>query len=311
MTTNVYTSKLGLQCPNDCNNQMFVQFMDPMKIGITFGSQTLGGISLAGFYESIEKYITTTVTIRPNEIAKIELGNVGTYGERKDIRRIEMSGHLVDDEEVIVTAGPKGNEHTIYFQSSSDLNIFIENFRNEINKNKCLKSNIEIVDVDTKSSTFKIQTINIGIEMVWFMQIGEDDFVHALQLQTPRRYTNPRCKFLFIMPNYGDLGISSGNIGNSSGTITGTTLPVISNCGIGNSNNGKSAIPGSNQKHLQYAFDDDYTKNSMLATWRTMGKIFVMSSDADIEETDTNLIETIWIKNPQTFAISMQVMIGL
>ena len=58
-------------------------------------------------------------------------------------------------------------------------------------------------------------------------------------------------------------------------------------------------------------FDDDYTKNSMLATWRTMGKIFVMSSDADIEETDTNLIETIWIKNPQTFAISMQVMIGL
>jgi len=294
----------------------------------------LGSFSLAGFFETIERHLITTVTVRPGEITRIELGNIGSRGERRDIRRVEIPESLLEENRpVMVMTGIKGQENAIEFTSSSSFVTLMQNFRTELKKSCCLSSNVEIINIDNSTRTFEIATINFGVELAWLMTINNVQ-IPAIQIQNPIRYPNGRCKFMFLMPNFGDItgNVTMPGMMTGGNRIPGTNvnvlpfgispqmasmsafMPMGNNCGSG-AGGGTGSIPGSNQKHLEYAFDDEYQEHAKtghweLINWRRMGKMFVLSSDSDVTEQDMNLNETIWIKNPQNYMISVQVMIA-
>lgn len=313
------TNQLGLQCPGNCDNRMMLQFIDPQKFGVIMGPNTMGAMSLAGFFDVVSRYSTNTMSLMPGETQRVQLGNIGTTGPRRDIRQVDMTTYLIDDQQITVTMGPIGQEHTLYFQSSSDFNTFITNFKAAIATSSCLTKSTELINIIPQNNTFQVALISWGIEMTWYMQLGEPQpngvtiWIPALQLQTPIRYPNGRCRFIFIMPNYNDLigNVINPGFGTTSTGGIPTAIPTSCNLGGGSGIGGGLQIPGSNQKHLEYAFDDDYmAQGPANATWRRMGKLFVLSSDADVTESDENLIETIWIRNPQNFTVAMQVLIA-
>ena len=275
----------GLQCPDPLDIRKLIKFIDPGRIGITLGSRILGCLCHKGFFQLIENYFTTSIKINPNETTRIELGNIANYGYRREIQSLDISKVLISSDsspelKIQGILGTLEQIRTVSFKSSENVDEFIKNFRDVINNDDFLRNNFEInnnIDKDDKKIYLRAKETNTNL--IINLSLGTEAIPSSL-IRNAVRYPNGRCMFLFIICNYDEF-----------------TDP----------------IPDSNQKHLLYAFDDEYKENQIETeniNWRTLGKLYANSSDEDITEDDENLIETIWIKNPLKYAVNLQVMIA-
>lgn len=280
-TINSYNTA-GLQCPDLNDNRMMIRFIEPSRIGVTFGSRIMGCLCLKGFFEIIDKFITTTIVINPDETVKLELGNVANFGYRRDTWSFDISSYLSNGLTVTgFLSIPAGNE-SFSFQTSAVYNTWLQNFRNALNANTFLKANFEIPNPTTEelsNKSFRIRPIKSGIPLTVNLSVGSPS-IPGTQVFNHIRYPNGRCRFMFLVCDYDEF-----------------TEP----------------IPDSNKKHLLYAFDDNYTENQLSPEniiWRPMSKIYGNSSDKDLEETDSNLCETVWIKNELNQIVTIQVLLA-
>lgn len=283
LKTNSYNTA-GLQCPEPLDIRKLIRFVDPGRICITSGSRILGCLCHKGFFQLIKNYFTTAIEIKPNETTRIELGNVANYGYRREIQCLDVSKVLISSNsspEIKIEGllGTLEKIKSISFKSSENINEFVKNFRDVINNDDFLKDNFDITDVDEDNKKIYIRSKEINTNLIINLLLGTETIPTTI-IRNAVRYPNGRCMFLFIIVNYDEF-----------------TKP----------------IPDSNQKHLLYAFDDEYKENQLETekiNWRTLGKLYVNSSDEDITEDDENLIETIWIKNPLKYAVKLQIMIA-
>lgn len=275
----------GLQCPNFSDNRMLVRFIDPSRIGVTFGSRVMGCLCLKGFFDVIEKFIATTIILPAGETQRLELGNVANYGYRRDTWKFDISSYLIDNQMISGMLGVSDITESFSFKTSTIFNTWVQNFRNALNTNKFLRENFEIpasTQEDKTNHTFIIRTKKPGKPLTINLEfIGTPgQLITGTQIYNHVRYPNGRCRFIFILLDYNEF---------------------------------VEPIPDSNKKHIRYAFEDEYINNQLTPEniqWHPISKMFANSSDLDLEESDMNLIETIWMKNDLTRDVTMQVLIA-
>jgi hypothetical protein len=269
----------NLQCPTPTDQFITVKFVDPGRLGVTLGQRLMGCICTKGFFETIEKFITTTITIPAGETVRIEPGNVANIGKRRDTKEYDITSYLDESYTFSLFASTTLGSGSITFQSAATIGTFVSNAREAINQNTTLKSMIELSSFSETDNTIILRTIATGYTFTCDLAAGTE-LLSSTQIYTPIRYTSGRMKFMFLLLDYDEF-----------------TTP----------------IPGSNEKHVTYAFDDDYNSNINTPeniTWRHIGKMFSVSGDNDILESDMNLVETIWISNPLTRTVTIQALIA-
>lgn len=269
----------GLQCPNLGDNRLMIKFVNPDRIGVVFGPRLMGCLCLKGFFELIDKFLTTTIVIPSGETQRLELGNVSNYGYRRDTWVYDATSFLSAEDTIDGFLGIPAGSESFSFTSGTTVTQFAANLRAAINASTFLKANFEVSATNTTTNTFTLRTINVGKAMTSSFFLGTTP-IPGTQSWNHIRYPRGRCKFIFIVPDYDEF-----------------TEP----------------IPATNKKHVHYAYDDNYSDNLLTPeniVWRKISKLYANSSDNDLDETDTNMIETIWLKNDLDYDVTMQVLLA-
>jgi len=266
-----------LQCPLNSNLIPSLQFIDPKMLGVVAGSNTCSTINLNNFFVPISQWSFNVSTIKSNKTKRIDISNIQSLGDRKEYHTFDL--------EIFYSASPVietnvslnivgDDTWVLTFQSGVSVTEFINNL------NAAIRSNSDLIDIlyceIVSQYVVQIYSKNIGVAYqynLYFYDGTPNLEVPAVLTQSHIRYPNGRIKVIFLMISYDE------------------TLP-------------------SNQKHVEYAFDDDYQNDPLLATFRKFGKMYFLASDDDVIETDLNLIETIWIRNPQSFPITVKIFIA-
>lgn len=279
--TPAISAQSGLQCPTLYSNEMLVRFIDG-KLCIIRGATMVGCICLKPIYIPISVWSETTMVMDPGEMRKVELGMIADFGKRREIYAYELLMYIPGSPQVDVQASlnvtctAKLINESVNFYTGTTFTDTIKNLKSAINSNTKIKNEIEIINEDVSLKSFEIRAVNKGYSFGYTLEIDSTE-VPITSIQTALRYPHGRCKFIFIQPSYIE-----------------NVIPLLS----------------SNDKHIQFAYDDDYQTNGANATFRNIGKIFLNSSDDDVEESDTNLIETVWLKNTHSKALQIQVLIA-
>jgi len=273
----------GLACPSLYNSVMMIRIIDG-KLCIVKGPNMVACVCLQNFYMPIGVWNESTVIMDPGETRKIELGMVADFGKRREIYDYDLLSYLPGSPQasialsLSVSCVAKTLNETISFVSGTSFTTTIANLKKAINDNANIKDEIEIINANTTLKTFQIRAVNKGFDFAYTLTIVSSALEIPNEIyQTATRYEYGRCKFILVLPNYNE-----------------NVIPVLA----------------SNDKHIKYAYDDDYQKNGSKATFRNLGKILMLSADDDVEETDMNLNETLWLKNTHSTALQIQILVA-
>lgn len=267
----------GLTCPNLYSNVMILRFTNAGKLCITKGPNQLECICVDNFYIPVNSWNSVVAILNPGETKRIDPGLIVDYGTRREIYKFTLSSFVADTDSTLdVSCVLRNISTSISFNTGATFDELITNLKTAINNDLSIKNEIEIYNVDANTLSFQIRALYAGFAFTYVLTLNT---VVTGELQySAIRYPNGRIKFLMIQPLY----IENVN-------------PVL----------------GANNKHIQFAYDDDVQANGINATYRNIGKMFLTSSDDDVEETDMNLIETVWIKNTHTKALQVQVLVAI
>lgn len=123
-----------------------------------------------------------------------------------------------------------------------------------------------------KSIIVRINGITVSNDFYEFPYHHMSDYDFEI-IQSAERYLHPMLKFIILQVMYDEI--------NALG----------------------------NQKHIRYAYNEDYL-HSEYTKWRNMGKLLIHTADSDVLETDTGLIETLWLHNPLDYTVKVTGMIA-
>lgn len=266
----------NLQCPIT-NNIPSLRFIDPKMLGVVSGAMTCNTIYLNNFFVPISNWSFNIVTLKPGEIKRIDISNIQSLGDRKEYYTFNLDSFFNTSpvvSSVVTLIVTSGTTEILTFNTGTTVAEFIVNANIAIRGNTNL-TGILYCELNTEN-TIKIYSNTIGVAYTYNMSINSgtpDLTITPVLLQSHIRYPNGRIKVIFLMIDYDE------------------TL-------------------ASNLKHVEYSFDDDYQENLLNTTFRKFGKMFFLTSDDDVDETDTNLIETVWVKNPQTFNVTIKTFIA-
>lgn len=267
----------NLQCPASSNSIPSLQFIDPKMLGVVAGSNTCSTVNLNNFFVPISQWAFNVSTIQPGRTQRIDISNIQSLGDRKEYHTFDLAAFYnaspVADAPVTLNV-VSGNTWVLTFQSGTTVTDFVNNL------NAAIRNNEDLIDIlyceFVEDYTVQIYSKTIGVSYqynLYFYEGTPNLEIIGVLTQSHIRYPNGRVKVVFLMIDYDE------------------TLP-------------------SNQKHVEYAYDDDYQLNAELSLFRKFGKMFFIATDDDVEETDMNLSETVWVKNPQTFPIKIKIFIA-
>lgn len=285
ITSNNISAQAGFVCPSLYDNISMLKFIDPYKLCVVKGSNAIACVCLKNFFVPITVWNESIVVLEPGETQKVSLGMVADFGKRREIYGYELLMYLPGTPQadvplkLNVTCVEKTINETISFDTGTAFSTTITNLKAAINANTKIKNEIEIIEVDEDLKSFQIRAVNKGYEFGYILSYAASPstIIPTTSIQTAKRYKYGRCKFIFIEPLYNE-----------------AVVPPLA----------------SNNKHIQYAYDDDYQINGPSATFRNLGKMFIHSSDDDVDETDMNLIETVWLKNTHTETLQIQILVA-
>lgn len=274
----------GLQCPSLYDSTLNLRFLDPYRLCVVQGSRAVACICLKNLFIPLTQWNEAITILQPGEIRKVELGLIANYGNRREIYEFDLSSLSYGTPELSVnfsaTCVLKQINENLTFTTGDNFTAAVANLRAVINANTALRNEIEIINVNETTETIQVRTVNNGYEFGYDVYFGVGSpytVITSTLIQSAKRYPNGRCKILYVGPLYNE-----------------EVVPALA----------------SNNKHIKYAFDDDYQENGSSATFRNLGKLYINTSDDDVEETDENLIETIWLKNTHTEALNIQILVA-
>ena len=273
----------NLSCPPDLS-QLIFRFVDKNSIGVVKGIQELAIQNMSKFFLPLNGYMMFTIVLCPNEVKRIETSSLMDFGKRKEIQEFDLTNVFQNFNpgiSIFSTLIIRKNNNIIgeiIDMPSDNYQMFIDNLKNEIIADENIFNEIEFYE-DLGNSIFRLRSKNSGINYDYELIFTDNNInisVDSNIIQTALRYPRGAWKMIFL-----------NNI-------------FCSEC------------KGSNEQYIEWAFDSDVLNNGIEnANWKKMGPMFYLSGAEDVEETDMNKIETIYVKNPQNCDVEIQAILGV
>jgi hypothetical protein len=271
----------NLKCPPDISSMLF-RFIERKKIGIVQGQTELASLDMSSFFMPLNTYTLQRITLCPGDIKKVDPAGISTTGKRPQINLFDLTditAIFTEDSYGILTVFENSETLvTLTDIDAPDFETFILNLRVAIANNPIATTLFRVGKYDTANNTFELVALKSGKYLEYNLTL--DDGIAAVEedsliTQTAERY-----------PNGGVLKVLFAAI---------EFLPEAK----------------SNRQFLEYAYNNDYIENGNSAHWRKTSKLLVLTGADDIEDTDENLIETVWFKNTTETKINVYLLLGI
>jgi len=270
----------NLKCPPDISTMLF-RFIERKKIGIVQGQGELASLDMSSFFMPLNTYTLQKITVCPGDIKKVDPAGISTTGKRQQINLFDLTDETsFFTENTIATLKISENLEiisTLTFDAP-DFNTFITNLRQEIANDSVLTKLVKVGSFNIEQNTFELVALTKGQYLNYELVLDDsitDIESESVIIQTAERY-----------PNGGVLKVLFAAIEFGSDTK-------------------------SNKQYLEYAYHTDYIENGINATWRKTSKLLVLTGADDIEDSDENLIETIWFKNTIDTKVNVYLILGI
>jgi hypothetical protein len=270
----------NLKCPPDISSMLF-RFIERKKIGIVQGQTELASLDMSSFFMPLSTYTLQRITLCPCDTKKIDPAGISTTGKRPQINLFDLSavvGIFSENTNAVLNISENSEIIASINISAPDFDIFITNLRLAISADSTITKMIKVGSYNTEENTFEIVALDKGryLEYELLLDDGNIEIEQNSEItQTAERYPNGNVlKVLFAAIEFD------------------STTP-------------------SNKQYLEYAYHTDYLENGIDASWRKTSKLLVLTGADDIEDTDENLIETIWLKNSIDTKVNVYLILGI
>lgn len=279
-----HTLRPNLACPPDMSTLMF-RFVDSKSVGIVKGPKELFLLNMSRFFLPIQNYSMQNICLDGSAVEMISGGGVKDKGERREIVEFNTDDStipysydtvfeffLFNDKNEQIGETLKGD--------ASNFSELIENLKQAILDDSDIRSKIEYLS-DNGDSLFSLRAKDKGKTYTYGLVISDEygydePIINPIVTQSHLRYPQGAYKLMLF-----------NNVFCESCT-------------------------DSNKQLIEYAYDSDVQENGIEnANWRTMGPLGVFTGAEDVVETDTNKIETIWVKNPGDCEVNIDVIVAI
>ncbi len=270
----------NLKCPPDISTMLF-RFIERKKIGIVQGQGELASLDMSSFFMPLNTYTLQKITVCPGDVKKVDPAGISTTGKRQQINLFDLTDETSSfTENSIATLKISENSEilsTLNFDAP-DFNTFITNLRQEIANSSVATKLVKVGSFNIEQNTFELIALTKGQYLSYELTLDDTNTVvesESLITQTAERYPNGSVlKVLFAAIEFG-------------------------------------SDAKSNKQYLEYAYNTDYVENGINATWRKTSKLLILTGADDIEDSDENLIETVWFKNTIDTKVNVYLILGI
>lgn len=275
----------NLACPPDLSQLLF-RFIERRRLGVVKGKSEVAAFDMSQFFIPLNGYLMTQLNLCAGDVKRVEAGTSMDFGERREITEFDTAllapsvfgaGALVNLT-VLENAVPLA---TISGIAADDYATFISNLPAAISGNTAIAAAIQFNESDATTETFSLRGIKAGKSYTYTLELVDiitpsTTSIPGAVTQTAIRYPLGAWKVMFL-----------NNI-------------FCSDC------------TSSADQWIEYAYDDDVQANTVSgATWHKLGPILILSGAEDVSETDTNKIQTIWVRNTQTCDVEVQAILAI
>jgi len=282
-TNNTGGIRPNLSCPPDLSQLLF-RFIERKRLGVVKGKNDLASFDMSQFFIPLNGYLMSQWNLCSDDVKRIEAGSSMDFGERREITEFDTALlapavfsvgatatlEVLEDGAPIDTLGPFAAD------SYSD---FIANLKIAISANTAISQIIEF-NTDDTVDTFTIRGKTAGKAYTYDLTLIDiftpaTNNISGVVTQSAIRYPLGAWKVMFL------------------------NVIFCSDC------------TSANELYIEYAYDADVQANTIAgATWRKLGPMLLLSGAEDVTETDTNKIETIWIRNTQSCDVEIQAILA-
>lgn len=284
-TTNNDILRPNLACPPDLSQLLF-RFIERRRLGVVKGKSEVAAFDMSQFFIPLNGYLMTQMNLCAGDVKRVEAGTSMDFGERREITTFDTSllapSVFGAGATVNLTVFENGvSIGTLSAIAADDYETFIGNLPSAISVNSAIAAAIQFNESDTPTVTFSLNGVKAGKSYTYTLELVDivtpsTTSIPGAITQTALRYPLGRWKVMFL-----------NNI-------------FCSDC------------TSSADQWIEYAYDDDVQANQVSgATWQKLGAILILSGAEDIAETDTNKIQTIWLRNTQTCDVEVQAILAI
>lgn len=271
----------NLKCPPDISSMLF-RFIERKKIGVVQGQSELASLDMSSFFIPLNTYTLQKITLCPGDIKKVDPAGISTTGKRPQINLFDLTDTIsAFSEDLYANLTISENSEILLSLNNidaPDFDTFMLNLRVEIANSPIATKLFKVGSYNNSDYTFELIGIKSGQYLNYELTF-EDNITSipetSVITQTAERYpSGDVLKVLFAAIEF---------------------LPETK----------------TNKQFLEYAYNNDYIENGSLANWRKISKLLVLTGAEDIEDTDENLVETVWFKNTTDTKINVYLILGI
>lgn len=274
----------NLSCPPDLSQLLF-RFIERKRLGVVKGRDDLASFDMSQFFIPLNGYSMTQWNLCEGDSIRVDAGASMDYGKRREITEFDTSTFPSAVFGAGATASLEVLENSVSIDTigpfaADDFATFIDNLKTEISGNANISPIIEY-NADDSVEVFTLRGKTNGKAYTYNLTLIDPntpatETINGTVTQTALKYPNGAWKVMFL------------------------NVIFCSDC------------TSSNELYIEYAYDSDVIANGESgATWRTLGPMLILTGAEDITETDTNKIETVWIRNTQDCDVEVQAILAI
>jgi hypothetical protein len=274
-TTNSSVLRPNLSCPPDLSQLLF-RFIERKSLGIVKGTTTLASTDMSKFFLPLGNYMQGNILLCGDTPKRIEAGSSMDFGERREIQEFDITGIVGAGVTATLNVTEGTTDHgTLTGIAADTYTDFITNLKAAISGNTTIAAQIEF-NTDDLSAIFSLRGKTYGDAFTYTLTFSTVGVVAGTVTQTAKRYPLGAWKLIML------------------------SIVFCDSC------------VGSNKQIIEYAYDADVQANTITgATWRKLGPMIILTGGEDLIETDTNKLETLWVRNVGDCDVEIQTILGI
>jgi len=269
----------NLSCPPDLSQLLF-RFIERKSLGIIKGTTTISSIDMSNFFLPLGNYMQGNILLCGDTPKRIEAPSYMDFGKRREITvfNIAVPGVIFDPGATaqITIEGTGLAEVQLEGIAADTYTDFITNLKAAIAASTTVAPKIEFHE-DNSVDTFSLRGKTYGDGFTYELVFSTDpeNGLSGDVTQTKERYPEGAWKLIFL------------------------NIIFCAPCAA------------SNKQVIEYAYDADYQAKPSSATWYKAGPVLLLTGGEDLLETDTNKIETLWLRTVGDCDVEIQTILGI
>ena len=274
-TPNSSVLRPNLSCPPDLSQLLF-RFIERKSLGIVKGTTTISSIDMSNFFLPLGNYMQGNILLCGDTPKRIEAGSSMDFGERREIQEFDITTIPGIGVTATLNVTEGTTDHGTLGPIAADTYTdFITNLKAAISANSTIATEIEFHE-DDLSNIFSLRGKTYGDAFTYTLTFTPGGVISGTTTQTALRYPLGAWKLIFLSIIFCDSCI------------------------------------GSNKQVIEYAYDSDVQTNTIAgATWYKAGPMILLTGAEDLVETDTNKLETLWVRNVGECDVEIQTILGI